>query len=110
MTPEQQDEAIDYNKSIYSFILGLIKDTKYIYTKDVNPIMLKSLAETHYGFQVLPITEWQLAFEWAITDTFGDGCEVETIGDRGIQHDSPRPFHARTQSISLPRSQYCPEL
>ncbi len=78
MTPEQQAKTMNYNKSIYDFILGLIKDTKYIYTKDVNPIMLKNLAEMRYGFLVLPITDWHLAFEWAIADTFGGGCEVET--------------------------------
>jgi hypothetical protein len=70
---------MDYNKKLYDFIFNQIKDTKYLYAKDVNALTLKDLAEKHYGFGKFTDADWQLAFEWATADVFGGGCEGETI-------------------------------
>ncbi len=70
---------MDYNKQIYNFIVIQLKDIKYLYTRDFNVSMFKKLAEEHYDFAIFPINEWQLAFEWAVADVFGGGCDVETI-------------------------------
>ena len=69
---------MDYNKVLYDFIYSQIKNLKYAYQVDFNATNFKSMAENHYGFGNYPLTEWQLAFEWAIADVFGGGCEVET--------------------------------
>lgn len=70
---------MDYNKDLYNFIYGQIKNLKYAYNVDFNATDFKSLAENHYGFKPYPLDDWQIALEWAIADVFGGGCEVETI-------------------------------
>jgi len=71
---------MDYDKKLYDFIRGQIEHLKYAYNRDCDAQVFKTMAEEHYGFdRKILLQEWELAFEWAIADVFGGGCEVETV-------------------------------
>jgi hypothetical protein len=68
---------MDYNSVYYDFIIGQIKDLKYAYTD------LKSALVSTWRYQYpdkgLDKIEFEHAFEWAVADVFGGGCEYEVV-------------------------------
>lgn len=66
----------DYNKKYYNWIIEQIKDLKYYYGIDQLMNDLIDLS-THYSIHPINLDEFKQAYEWAIADIFGNGCEIE---------------------------------
>jgi len=67
----------DYNQKYYNFIYDQIKGLKRPLSTFIE--LHKQLIDvsTHYNIHPINIIEFEHAFEWAIADVFGGGCEVE---------------------------------
>jgi hypothetical protein len=68
---------VDYNKIYYNFIVGQIKDLRYAYS-DLKSALLSTWI-FQYPDKGLDKIEFEHAFEWAVADVFGGGCEFEIV-------------------------------
>jgi len=67
--------SLDYNRQYYKFIVDQIKDIKYCPW----PNLCDMLIETSKLYSIHPVDkeDFKQAFDWAIADVFGGGCEYE---------------------------------
>lgn len=70
---------MDYVQILYSFIKDQIKDTKYVYSKEMTVDTFKKMGEEHYSLKGYSYSDWHCAYTWAFADVFNGGCEVESI-------------------------------
>ena len=66
--------SLDYNQRYYNFIVDQIKDIRYC-PYDLLNVMIET--SKHYSIHPININDFELAFEWAVADVFGGGCEIE---------------------------------